>query len=102
MAGDRTDEIVAVMEALADWIDEVYYGDDDRVYAPLDDELVTAVWQILELAQLLMAEHGALQRQMHEFIGTLQMVQNAKAEVADQATQTIIANAGDAKRFIQE
>ena len=101
MAGDKTEEIMTVLEVLADLIDTI---DPDCVDDFSDEEWehVTAVWQIIELTQLLLDEHGALQRQMHEFIGTLRMAEQANQRVAESATQTIIANAGDAKRFIQE
>jgi hypothetical protein len=83
---DRTGELVAVMESLADWLDE--YGE---AYASLPDgEHVAAVWQILELVQVLMAEYEQTRQVVDGFLRTTKM-----------ATQMIVDNAGPARGLIR-
>ena len=93
---DRGAELRAVMEALADWLDEVdpdtEGSDEFPGWVP-----IAAVAQILELTQLLLWEHQNVVEQMNEFIGAMAM---AKAE-AVKGTKLIVANAGDASKFIR-
>jgi hypothetical protein len=95
---DRTEELTAVLEALADWIDTIEclpcYKEDGEV----SEELVAAVAQILELTQVLYAEHMQLLQQMNEFIGAMAL---AKQE-ATSATKLIVANAGDMRGWIKD
>lgn len=98
---DPVEELVAVMETLADWLDTFEDGDesgDGYLVGWVSHETVAAVAQILELTQVLFAEHRAAVQQINEFVGAMQI---AKDE-ATRGTKLIVANAGDMKRFIQE
>lgn len=92
---DRTDELTAVLEALADWLDEYgeHFNEDDQ-----HPELVAAVAQIIELTQLLLAEHGEAVQQINHIIGVMAL---AKQEAYDKTTGLIVANAGDARKYIK-
>lgn len=97
---DRTEELVAVMETLADWLDQFEDGDesgDGYLVGWVSHETVSAVAQILELTQLLMHEHGQAVDQINEFLGMMALAR----EQGKQAAGLIIANAGDMKRYIQ-
>lgn len=99
---DPVAELVAVMETLADWLDEFENNEDndDEGYLVgwVSHETVAAVAQILELTQVLFAEHRAAVQQINEFVGAMQM---AKDE-AVKGTKLIVANAGDMRKFIRE
>jgi hypothetical protein len=98
---DRTEELVAVLEALADYLDGFTWIEPDGRYAretpPDMDELVAGISQVLELTQVLYAEHMQLLQQMNEFVGAMAL---AKQE-ATAATKLVVANAGDMKRLIK-
>ena len=97
---DRGAELQAVMEALADYLDGFEVLEDGR-YArrthPDMDELVAGIAQILELTQLLLAEHQMVVHQMNEFIGAMAIAK----EEATRGTKLIVANAGEAGRLIR-
>jgi hypothetical protein len=93
---DKTDELQAVMEALADWLDTVDPDTEGSDEFP-GWEPVAAVAQILELTQVLYAEHLELLQQMNSFIGAMAM---AKDE-ATRGTKLIVANAGSARHLIK-
>lgn len=90
---DLTGELIACLEVLADWVDQTPVDD-----AIICGEFFNAVWQVIELTQLLFSEHQALIEQMNEFIGALALAK----EEATKGTKLVIANAGDMKRYIQE
>ena len=98
---DPVAELVAVMEALADYLDGFEVLEDGR-YArrtpPDMDELVAGLAQILELTQVLFVEHQQAIQQINEFVGAMQV---AKDE-AVKGTKLIVANAGDMRKFIRE
>ncbi len=86
---DRTGELVAVMETLADWLDgqqeaRSIYDEDEY------DELTAAVWQILELVQVLMAEYDQTRRVVEGYLSTVR-----------HATNLIKDNAGPASKLIR-
>lgn len=102
---DPVEELVAVMETLADWLDGVHAtesitGDPGPLYVDAFDveEHVAAVAQILELTQVLWSEHQQAVAQINQFVGAMQM---AKDE-ATKGTKLIVANAGDMAKFIRE
>lgn len=102
---DKTEELQAVMETLADWLDETDESDVvagcsvDHPNQPcwVSEERIAAVAQILELTQVLYAEHMQLLQQMNEFIGAMAV---AKDE-ATKGTKLIVANAGTAAHLIK-
>lgn len=94
---DPVEELVAVMETLADWLDSVEVVEETGTYHE-DEELVAAVAQILELTQVLWSEHQQAVAQINQFVGAMQM---AKDE-ATKGTKLIVANAGDMAKFIRE
>lgn len=94
---DRTGELYAVMETLADWLDTI-----DEQCCPMGSHCprcwrVAATAQILELTQLLLAEHQQTVEKMNEFIGAMHMAR----EQAQSATRLVVANAGEAQKFIR-
>ena len=89
---DRGAELQEVMESLADWLDGI------EVVTDVNEELVAAVAQILELTQMLLAEHQMVVHQMNEFIGAMAI---AKHE-ATRGTKLIVANAGEAAKLIRD
>lgn len=97
---DRGPELQAVMEALADWLDgfeNTPTDDEGYLVGWVSDETVAAVAQILELTQLLLWEHQQVITQMNEFIGAMAIAK----EEATRGTKLIVANAGDASKFIR-
>ena len=91
---DRGAELQEVMESLADWLDN--YGEAWQDVDG-DQEHVPAVAQILELTQMLLAEHQMLVHQMNSFIGAMAIAK----EEATRGTKLIVANAGEAAKLIR-
>ena len=93
---DRGPELQAVMESLADHLDEAAeLAEFADTWEP--PEYISAVAQILELTQLLLWEHQQVITQMNEFIGAMAIAK----EEATRGTKLIVANAGEASRLIR-
>lgn len=89
---DFSAQLVACLEVLADYVDSTP-DDDADLY---NSEFLTAVWQTIELTQMLYAEHVRLQQEMNAFIGAMQM---AKEEASQ---KLVVAQPGDVRRLAQE
>jgi hypothetical protein len=89
---DFSAQLVACLECLADYVDQTP-TDDPALY---DSEFLTAVWQTIELTQMLYAEHIRLQTEMNAFIGAMT---KAKEETAG---KLVVAQPGDVRRLAQE
>jgi hypothetical protein len=88
---DRTDELVAVMESLADYLDN--YGEyTEVVYFEAGDgeEHVAAVAQIIELTQLLMAEYQETRQVVDDYLRSIQTAKNLIKTNAGPASKLIV------------
>lgn len=93
--GSRYDELMACLEALAEYVDQTP-EDDAEIY---NSEHLTACWQTCELVMALLQEHNELLVRIKEFNALLAM---AKAEAAQKATGLVIAQSGDMRKYIAE
>lgn len=93
---DFNAQLFECLEILADWVDQT----------PVDDAIIcgdffNAIWQIIELTQMLYTEHNRVLAYVNDLVGAVQLQMEEQAK-AKSATQLIVANAQEMKRYIQE
>lgn len=88
---DLQSELLACLEVLGDAVDA--YPEP-----PEDAELLTALWQTIELVQVLLIEHQYAVSIIDDIVAQTE----EKVAAAEQATGLIISNAGDMRRIIKE